>query len=83
MAVDQAEAGEAIRLAREGLEKTLRSETYARELLASNSGGSTALGNAYANLGLNEWGGFYEQLSFSPYLPNGYFFLLPGEPVRL
>ena len=75
MAVDQAEAGEAIRLAREGLEKTLRSETYARELLASNSGGSTALGNAYANLGLNEWGGFYEQLSFSPYLPNGYFFL--------
>jgi len=75
MAVDQYEAGEAIRYAREGFQKTLRSESFAVETLANARSGSATLGNAYTNLGLYEWGGYYTLLAFDPYLANGYFYL--------
>ncbi|MGQ0658852.1 MAG: tetratricopeptide repeat protein [Chromatiales bacterium] len=74
-AVDHFEAGEAVRLAREGFQKTLRTESFAVENLANAKSGSATLGNAYSNLGLFEWGGYYTLLAFDPYLANGYFYL--------
>lgn len=74
-AVDHFEAGEGIRLAREGFQKTLKSESFAVESLSNARGGGATLGNAYSNLGMPDWGGYYTLLAFDPYLANGYFYL--------
>ena len=74
-AVDNFDAGAAIRQARAGFEKTLRAKSYAVDTLANARGGSATLGQAYSNLGLDEWGGYYSQLAFDPYSSGGYFYL--------
>jgi tetratricopeptide (TPR) repeat protein len=74
-AVDHFEAGEAIREARRGFEKTLRAKSFAVDTLANARGGSATLGQAYSNLGLDEWGGYYSMLAFDPYEAGGYFYL--------
>jgi tetratricopeptide (TPR) repeat protein len=74
-AVDNFEAGDAIRQARSGFEKTLRAKSFAVDTLANARGGSATLGAAYSNLGLDEWGGYYSLLAFDPYDAGGYFYL--------
>ncbi len=74
-AVDHFEAGEAIRQARSGFDKTLRAKSFAVDTLANARGGSATLGQAYSNLGLDEWGGYYSMLAFDPYEAGGYFYL--------
>ena len=74
-AVENFEAGEAIRHARSGFDKTLRAKSYAVDTLANARGGSATLGQAYSNLGLDEWGGYYSLLAFDPYEAGGYFYL--------
>ncbi len=88
MATDTFQAGEAIRRARDGFDKTLRAESFAVENLSNAKSGSATLGAAFTNLGLHDWGGFYTQLAFDPYLANGYFYLsdanqLDSEDARL
>ncbi|MCC7413716.1 MAG: tetratricopeptide repeat protein [Gammaproteobacteria bacterium] len=75
MAVDNFRAADAIRYARSGFAKTLKAESFAVENLANAKSGSATLGYAFTNLGLHEWGGYYTQLAFDPYLANGYFYL--------
>ena len=79
MAVDHYRAAEAIELAREGFDKTLRAESFAVDNLANSKTGSATLGNAFSNLGLDAWGGFYTELAFDPYLAGGYFYLSQRE----
>lgn len=74
-AVDNFEAGEAIRLARDGFDKTLRAKSFAVDTLANARGGSATLGQAYSNLGLDAWGGYYSLLAFDPYTAGDYFYL--------
>ncbi len=79
MAVDHYQAAEAIELARQGFDKTLRAESFAVDHLANAKSGSATLGNAFSNLGLNAWGGYYTELAFDPYLAGGYFYLSQRE----
>jgi tetratricopeptide (TPR) repeat protein len=80
MAQDQAEAGRAIRLAREALDRYLTWGNFAVESLASSQSGIVNLGSAYTNLGLDAWGEFYGQLSFDPTLATSHFFLANRYP---
>lgn len=81
IAQDQAEAGEAIRLAREAHDRLLRTgPPLGIEGVASSQSGITNVGSAYANLNLDDWGTYYGQLGFSPYLANSHFFLSNQYP---
>ncbi|MBT6277810.1 MAG: hypothetical protein HOI95_27215 [Chromatiales bacterium] len=82
MAMDRYAPGDAIRLARQGFEKALKGHSFAVENLSNSKNGSASLGSAYTTLGLHEWGGFYTQLAFEPYLANGYFYLSEASQHR-
>jgi tetratricopeptide (TPR) repeat protein len=75
MAVDQAQAGRAIRLAREALDRALRHEGAYGENLAKSQSGILNVGTAYGLLGLDDWGLYYGQLSFTPETALGHLFL--------
>lgn len=66
--IDQANIGEAIRLAKDALEQSLEHDYFAVESLASARSGITNVGSAYLNLGLGDWANYYAQLAFSPTL---------------
>ena len=88
LASDRFLAGEAIRRGRDGFDKAIRARSIAVENFANAKSGSATLGAAFTNLGLHDWGGFYTQLAFDPYLANGYFYLasanqLDSEDARL
>lgn len=73
--VDQANIGEAIRLAKDALAKSLKYDYFAVESLASARSGITNVGSAYLNVGLTDWANYYAQLAFTPYLANSYWLL--------
>jgi tetratricopeptide (TPR) repeat protein len=75
MAQDQAEAGKAIRYAREGAEKIRQLGSLEVESIVSTRSGVSNVGSAYSNLDLDDWGEYYAQQSFSPYDPNSHLFL--------
>ncbi len=73
--IDQANIGDAIRLAKDALEKSLKFDFFTVESLASARSGITNVGSAYLALGLGDWANYYAQLSFTPYLANSHFLL--------
>lgn len=75
MAQDQAEAGKAIRYAREGAEKVRSIGSLEVESIVNTRSGVSNLGSAYTNLDLDDWGEYYAQQSFSPYDPSSHLFL--------
>jgi tetratricopeptide (TPR) repeat protein len=75
IAQDQAEAGRAVRLAREAIARYARQPGAAFEGLAKSQSGIVNLGSALANLGLTEWGDYHGQLSFNPAWATSHFFL--------
>ncbi|HSF02037.1 MAG TPA: tetratricopeptide repeat protein, partial [Solirubrobacterales bacterium] len=75
MAQDQAEVGRAIRLAHEAIQRYEGFQNFAVESLAKSRSGIVNMGSAYANLGLNEWGEYYGQLSFNPAWATSHLFL--------
>lgn len=75
IALDQFEAGQAIRYSREALDRIRTVGSFAVENLASASSGLSSLGFAYVNLGMDDWGEFYAQRAFSPYNASDHFLL--------
>ena len=73
-AQDQAEAGVAIRHAREAMDRALRLERLDIDRFATNQGGFVNLGSAYTALGLDDWGAYYGHLSFDPATAASHFF---------
>jgi Tfp pilus assembly protein PilF len=82
IALDQARAGDAIRLSREAKDRLDRTGTLFIEGLASSQSGTINVGSAYANLGLHDWGSYYGQLGASPYSANSHFFLSTQYPSQ-
>lgn len=75
LALDQAEAGKAIRYSREALDKIRTVGSFAVEDIASASSGLSNVGFAYVNLGMEDWGEYYAQRAFSPYNAGDHFLL--------
>lgn len=75
IAQDHAMADAAIVDGREAIKRIERTGPIRAEGLASAQSGILNIGSAYANLGLDDWGGYYGQLGFSPYSANSQFFL--------
>jgi tetratricopeptide (TPR) repeat protein len=80
IAQDHAHADEAIRYARQSAESIVRTDTLITEGLASAQSGVLNVGSAYANLGMDVWGGYYGQRAYSPYSANSQFFLSNTYP---
>lgn len=75
IAQDQAQAGQAIRYARQALAQIRKLDSFAVEDIASASSGLSNLGFAYVNLGMADWGEYYAQRAFSPYTAGDHFLL--------
>lgn len=75
MAQDQARAGEAIEFAQEALRKARKFGTFAVDNVANTRSGESNIGSAYRNLRMDQWGAYYANVSFSPYVASGYFLL--------
>jgi len=71
---DRAQAGDAIRYARDAHNRLKKTRTLNQDSLASSQQGIVNVGSAYTNLQLNDWGSYYGDLGFSPYSANSYFF---------
>ncbi len=80
IAQDHARADEAIRYAREAATRIERTDPIHVEGIASVQSGVLNVGAAYANLGLDAWGGYYGQRAYSPYSANSQFFLSNTYP---
>jgi tetratricopeptide (TPR) repeat protein len=80
IAQDHALADEAILHARETMARIQRTGPIYVEGLASAQSGILNVGSAYANLGLDAWGGYLGQRAYSPYSANSQFFLANTYP---
>jgi tetratricopeptide (TPR) repeat protein len=80
IAQDHALADAAILHAREAEARVERTGPIYVEGLASAQSGILNVGSAYANLGLDAWGGYLGQRSYSPYSANSQFFLANSYP---
>lgn len=67
IAQDRAEADAAIEYGREAIRRFRRQGGTGLSGLSSTRGGNNTLGSAYSNLQLNDWAGYYSELSFDPY----------------
>lgn len=83
IASDQAHADQAIEYAREAMRLYRKRGGEGVTGLASTRGGNNTLGSAFADLGLNSWANYYNELSFDPYSAESHFYRAAHESESL
>jgi tetratricopeptide (TPR) repeat protein len=74
IAADRAYADQAIEYARKAIKRYRKLGGVGVTGLAASRGGNTNLGAAFLNLGLNNWGDNYSELSYDPYAAESHTF---------